>query len=573
MRFVPTTKPVGLPIVLFLVLALSSGAVWWAVQTGRASQMALESELVSRQVQQRLESWFATRAAMVTQLSQSWQTRFAGRPEQYRQRVNQLLDAFDGFQAVNYLSPEGVIEIVVPKKGNEAALGADLTQNRHESVRRALDRGLSGTTARTDATIDLVQGGRGFATYFPIVGERGEIFGAINGVFRIDDAMNSFLDDEALHGRFRVQLKEVGSGLMVYGQPKGEEGWPYATTCEVQVIDRPMQLTLAPSPSLLAERFNALPTAILAVALFSYLCLAVLLTGFLRKSAENAEKEEARRAIERDRAQIATIIDVADDFVGMVDENVRVVYLNQAGRELLGIGLEEDLTGKAPADFHPPEVAEFLEREAVPEAARSGVWRGETDFLARDGTIIPASQTIVSHTDEQGKIYGYSTISRDIREQRAAEEERLSLELRLLHAQKLESLGILAGGIAHDFNNILMGIVGAASLARDEVARGSQAARFLDTIENSSMRAAGSHDPENGRQPEALAGRPSTEERLEDPGDGLRGHPAPLVSHLEAHVLTRRRFHRLASPWLRSARARGERRWPRPVPPSRPKRS
>ena len=38
-------------------------------------------------------------------------------------------------------------------------------------------------------------------------------------------------------------------------------------------------------------------------------------------------------------------------------------------------------------------------------------------------------------------------------------------ETRLLHAQKMESIGTLAGGIAHDFNNLLMGIQGHASLA------------------------------------------------------------------------------------------------------------
>jgi len=47
--------------------------------------------------------------------------------------------------------------------------------------------------------------------------------------------------------------------------------------------------------------------------------------------------------------------------------------------------------------------------------------------------------------------------------------ERKRFDERVRHAQKLESLGILAGGIAHDFNNLLTGIMGSASLVLEEL--------------------------------------------------------------------------------------------------------
>lgn len=42
--------------------------------------------------------------------------------------------------------------------------------------------------------------------------------------------------------------------------------------------------------------------------------------------------------------------------------------------------------------------------------------------------------------------------------------ERKRIDAQLIHAQKMEAIGVLAGGIAHDFNNVLQGISGYAQL-------------------------------------------------------------------------------------------------------------
>lgn len=67
--------------------------------------------------------------------------------------------------------------------------------------------------------------------------------------------------------------------------------------------------------------------------------------------------------------------------------------------------------------------------------------------------------------------------------------ERESLRNRLLNAQRLESLGVLAGGIAHDFNNILTGIMGNISMARVVPDSPEKSARLLDNAEKAALRA------------------------------------------------------------------------------------
>jgi PAS domain S-box-containing protein len=69
-----------------------------------------------------------------------------------------------------------------------------------------------------------------------------------------------------------------------------------------------------------------------------------------------------------------------------------------------------------------------------------------------------------------------------------ADQEKLVLEQQFQHAQKLESLGVLAGGIAHDFNNILAVIMCYSSLAQQMP---EKAVEVMPEIEKAASRAIG----------------------------------------------------------------------------------
>ncbi len=84
---------------------------------------------------------------------------------------------------------------------------------------------------------------------------------------------------------------------------------------------------------------------------------------------------------------------------------------------------------------------------------------------------------------------GIVAIGQDITNIKFQEEQNRKIENQMLHAQKLESLGILAGGIAHDFNNILMGILGNTDLALYDISPTSPTKKYLEEIETSSIRA------------------------------------------------------------------------------------
>ena len=75
-------------------------------------------------------------------------------------------------------------------------------------------------------------------------------------------------------------------------------------------------------------------------------------------------------------------------------------------------------------------------------------------------------------------------------ERRLLEDERSRMQQQLLHAQKLESLGVLAGGLAHALNNLLGIVLANAGFARETIDREHPARSALDDIARAAERAA-----------------------------------------------------------------------------------
>jgi two-component system cell cycle sensor histidine kinase/response regulator CckA len=183
----------------------------------------------------------------------------------------------------------------------------------------------------------------------------------------------------------------------------------------------------------------------------------------------------ARRQIEQEQEQQAQIMNATSDFVAMADPDGRLVYLNRAGREFLGMGATEDVTGRTLHTAHAPASLRRLLSEGFAAAARDGAWRVEAEFLRHDGAVVPMSQVLLSHRGRDGQVQLYSTIARDISRERQLEES-------MRQSQKMEAIGRLAGGIAHDFNNMLCALLGLAHLAADEVGPGGKGRGELEEI-------------------------------------------------------------------------------------------
>jgi len=114
----------------------------------------------------------------------------------------------------------------------------------------------------------------------------------------------------------------------------------------------------------------------------------------------------------------------------------------------------------------------------------------EHRIVHRDGSVRWVQNTHVPHYDEHRRLVAYDGLISNITERKRLEEERLEMERRLLHAQRLESLGIMAGGIAHDFNNLLMVILGNLEMTLLALPPSSRIYPFIEASLSATTRAA-----------------------------------------------------------------------------------
>jgi len=206
--------------------------------------------------------------------------------------------------------------------------------------------------------------------------------------------------------------------------------------------------------------------------------------AFLR---DNTARKRAEGILQMASAYNRSLIEASLDPLVTIDEPGEITDVTVATEMVTGLP-REHLIGTDFSDyFTDPERA----RSGYQKVFREGAVQDyELEIRGREGFVTPVLYNASVYRDDSGNIIGVFAAARDITERVRAETERRRLEEQVRHAQKLESLGILAGGIAHDFNNILMAIMGHADLAQSKLSNVSPVRIHLLEIEKASRRAA-----------------------------------------------------------------------------------
>ena len=403
-----------------------------------------------------------------------------------------------------------VITYVEPLAGNEPTLGYDILSAPSAPLLQA---------ARTDRRFRVSQTFR-LAQSRPDQPEPGIVFilpfwradqperaieGYVQGVFLVQTMLahsHQLTTNEALD-TYYLDVSEGGAPVLLYANLAGAEPLraagarlalpPLDDPADVQATlalgGRTWRMLIRQNPEWTRRISSRQPAGILGAGLTITMLLALFINLLLQRTARiEQEVLERTRQLRASETRLQAILDHSPAIIFLKDLDGRYLLCNEAFEKFCGRP-RDSILGHQDENLFPPEGARHarLNDAQVLSAGRPM----EFEETLRD----PADQrSYLAHKfpllDEQGRAYALCGISTDITDRKAAEERRLALERKLLEAQKLESLGVLAGGIAHDFNNILTSILGNATLAAMDLPETHRARKQLTHIERAANRAA-----------------------------------------------------------------------------------
>lgn len=430
-------KTTLLPALFFLAGAAALVPLATFIQRSEAQRILRESSITRDQVALRITACIDARARLVNSLARHPWTGLTQLRQEWTLRAGTLYELYDSVLALNLVNADWRISIIHPVSGNAAAADFDLHQHPSPSVPAALTQAEAGRELVRSDILQLLQGGSGFALYQRIVAADGATLGFVDGVFRLQELMQTCLGEEPLRDRFALQLSEPDGSVFWQLPESGAtliDGFASAITFDV--LGKPWTLHFSPTASWLDSQHDPFDEVWPLLALGLLGALALLLRSLMVKHGRLQQSEHQYRLLVENQSDLVAQVDAGGNFMYVSPSFCRLFGRREGellGQPFMPLVHEDDrelVTQSLATLRQPPHTCYHEQRARTPAGWRLLAWSNSAVL------------------DGRGNIAAITAVGRDITDMR-------QLEIRAAHAEKMQALGNLAGGISHDFNNIL----------------------------------------------------------------------------------------------------------------------
>lgn len=247
-------RAIVLALAVFIVLG---GAGWLlsnSLENARLNARTSNARLLASALGEQISETVDRDIHVLESFADIWQDGPPKDEQDYLTVAAPLQSRFPALQAVNWISNNYVILYVAPVKGNVPAMGADL--KRHPVAGPVLDMAFDQHSTQITPTLELLQGGRGFAVYVPVLGTDGKIIGVINGVVRIRTMLSHILDNDYTAG-YSVRVREGDNILFdMRGQTTNPD---LVQTRHINVAGRKWDVAVAADPQTIGNGIFSTP--------------------------------------------------------------------------------------------------------------------------------------------------------------------------------------------------------------------------------------------------------------------------------------------------------------------------
>jgi PAS domain S-box-containing protein len=207
------------------------------------------------------------------------------------------------------------------------------------------------------------------------------------------------------------------------------------------------------------------------------------------------EKAETSRELLKTITFQRNLIEGSMDGILGCDENKKIIIFNRSMQNMLGYRKHEVVHRMTFTDFFSPtDHMNFkVEFENEQHGGRNKLLLYETALKAKSGRRVPVQVSATALLDRD-QVTGLVCFFRDLREIRKLERE-MEDQARILHQDKMMSLGKLAASVVHEINNPLSGILNYVRLmlrildkGQPDEERVNKFQRYLELVENETDR-------------------------------------------------------------------------------------